>query len=125
MKAVRLHQIELNKPKTRIDNKLVEIKRGRYINDDVSQALFTIKKLYQRVYFLENTKYPIIYSFNTFAQEDCKRPVFVGLSKFQHQRFLWLQKSHWLQQEKNIRYIVNIVFLVLGVIIGIMNIKCN
>ena len=36
-----------------------------------------------------------------------------------------VNKDNWLQQEKNIRYIVNIVFLVLGVIIGIMNIKCK
>lgn len=38
------------------------------------------------------------------------------------QKLLWMYKNHWIQKESNFRYIINIIFLILGLIVGILNI---
>lgn len=43
----------------------------------------------------------------------------VSFSWREHQTSLWKQKGHWLQKEENVRYIVNVLFLIIGVLIGI------
>ena len=97
----------------------IEIKKGRYIQDGTSHPLRSgNEKLYMRIYGLEY-KNKRIYWFDTFGKHSTQHGYHVGFSWWQHNRFLWFQKEHWLQKEESIRYIVNILFLVLGAIIGI------
>lgn len=44
----------------------------------------------------------------------------ISLTFWQNQKFLYLQKNHWLQKEENIRYIINILFLISGLILGFL-----
>lgn len=105
-----------------IKQELVEIKYGRFIVDDVSHPLMSeTEKYFQRVYCLEYEKRRIYY-FYTFGNKEGVGGFHVGFTWWQHQQFLLLQKRHWIQKEENIRYIVNVVFLVLGLIIGIKSI---
>lgn len=102
--------------------KIIDLRRGRYIYCDVSHPLSTEKELfYERVYSLEHESFPVIYWLNNFGEKSEKHGNHIGLSKFQNHRFLWKQKKHWLQQESNIRYIINIIFLIIGIFIAIKN----
>ncbi len=104
--------------------KIINLRQGRYIYCDISHPLSREKELfYERVYSLEHKSFPVIYWLDSFGEKSEKHGNHIGLSNFQNHIFLWKQKKHWLQQENNIRYIINIVFLTLGLIIGIMNIK--
>ena len=40
----------------------------------------------------------------------------ISLSFIENQRFCILQGTHWLQKEENIRYLVNLTYLTLGLI---------
>lgn len=104
-------------------SKTIEIKRGRYIRDDISHPLFTTKEIYfQRVYCLEYKNKNIFY-LNTFGSSESNAGFHIALSKWETQKFLWLQNKHWLQKEENIRYIVNLLFLIIGVWFSIMSIN--
>jgi hypothetical protein len=97
------------------------IKRGRYIEkkNNLSHPLFDEQnKYYKRIYALEY-KGKKIYHFNIFGTNNDNHGYHVGFNFVQHQKFLWLQGKHWLQKEENIRYVVNIIFLILGLIIGL------
>lgn len=104
-------------------DKTIEIKKGRYIRDEISHPLFTEKEIFfQRVYCLEYNNKNIFF-LNTFGKSDNNAGFHIALSKWETQKFLWLQNRHWLQKEENIRYLVNLLFLVLGAYIAIRNIK--
>ena len=60
----------------------------------------------------------IIYFFMLFGRKESMSGVHVGFNFWEHQRFLWLQKSHWLQKEENIRYVINVFFLLMGLYVG-------
>lgn len=45
----------------------------------------------------------------------------ISLTFWENQTFNWMQKNHWLQKEENIRYVVNIFFLIGGLTLGILN----
>lgn len=100
------------------------IKRGRYIDkkNSLSHPLFDEQnKYYNRIYALEfNDKK--IYYINSFGKIDTNHGFHVGFNFAEHQKFLWFQGSHWLQKEENIRYCVNIIFLILGLVIGILKV---
>lgn len=102
-------------------NKTIKIKKGRYICDDISHPLYTTKEIYfQRVYCLEY-KNKNIFFLNTYGKLDNNAGFHIALSKWETQKFLWLQNKHWLQKEESIRYIVNILFLIIGVWLSIMS----
>lgn len=46
----------------------------------------------------------------------------ISLSWFDNHKFLFLQRKHWLQKEENIRYIINILLIVVGLIIAAIKI---
>jgi len=97
----------------------VRIRRGGFSRcGNTSPLLGTSDKYYQRNRYLRYQR-KIIYSFNEFGNKEKARPVFVAFNWFQHQRFLWIQREHWLQKEENIRYVVNLVFLLIGVYLGL------
>ncbi len=101
-------------------NKLVfvEIKKGRYIYQETSHPLRSRENyFYSRVYCLEH-KNDIIYWLDTFGKNDNHHGFHIGFTWKQHQKFLWMQNEHWFQKEDNIRFIVNVLFLILGVIIA-------
>jgi len=43
-------------------------------------------------------------------------------SHWKKQKLLFMFRTHWLQKEKNIRYVINILFLLAGIIIAIIKI---
>lgn len=100
----------------------IEIKKGRYIQDGTSHPLRSGNdKFYKRIYGLEHENRKV-YWLDTFAKHSSSHGYHVSFNWWEHQKFLWLQGEQWLQREENIRYIVNLVFLVLGVIIGLKQI---
>jgi hypothetical protein len=104
-------------------DKTIEIKKGRYIHDEISHPLYSENEFYfKRIYCLE-FKNKKIYYLNTFGKTDRDLGFHIALSKWQNHKFLWLQNRHWLQKEENIRYLVNLLFLVLGAYIAIRNMK--
>ena len=50
--------------------------------------------------------------------------IHIRVNWWNKQKLYLMYNNHWFQQEKNIRYIINIIFLLFGLIIGIMNINC-
>jgi hypothetical protein len=95
------------------------IRKGRYLQGDVSHPLrFGEEKYYTRKYGLKY-KRKKVYWLNRYASPSEETGIHVAFSKWQHQRFLWLQGSHWFQKEENIRYIVNVIFLIIGVLISL------
>ena len=104
----------------------IKIKQGRYIKDDISHPLFTEKENYfSKIHCLEYKK-KHIYFLNYFGNnEPPVKGIHIGLTNWQNHKFLWMQNKHWLQKEESIRYIVNIIFLIIGVWISIMSMyKC-
>jgi len=107
---------------TQINERLLLIKRGRIIEPDgsVLPILFDNDKNFKRIYYLKY-KYKYIYCIEQELENTSNIKTFIGLNFFQNVWFLILQKSHWLQKESNIRYLVNLIFLVIGAYIGIKN----
>lgn len=98
----------------------IVVKKGRYMQCEISHALRSGDKLYYRR--KQNFSYEgkVIYWFGTFSQMEHGKHI--GFNWWQHQYFLWMQGDHWFQKEENIRYLVNLLFLTLGVWIGIKSI---
>jgi len=96
----------------------VLISKGYFSRCGDSSPLFgRDEKHYVRNHFLK-FKNKIIYALDEFGTNEKGRPVYVGFNWFQHQRFLWMQKEHWFQQESNLRYVVNVIFLIIGAYLG-------
>lgn len=100
----------------------VIIKRNKFIYNYSTHPIRSEDvKYYKRVYFFESVgKY--VYHLKPFGSVD-GRGFHISMSWWQHQIFLWLQKRHWFQKEENIRYIVNILFLIIGVGLSIIKLK--
>lgn len=97
----------------------IEIKKGRYLQNGTSHPLRSGEdKFYKRIYGLEHEG-RAVYWFDTFGDHSNHSGYHVSFSWMQQQNFLWKQNDNWLQKEENVRYIVNVVFLVIGVIIGL------
>lgn len=100
------------------DFNLIKIKKGRYIHNGISHPLRSGEdKFYKRIYGLEHERRSV-YWFDTFAKHSSSHGHHVSFNWIEHQQFLWLQGEQWLQNESNIRYMVNVIFLVLGSYIG-------
>jgi hypothetical protein len=105
-----------------IKSSILIIKRGKYIdkNNNISHPLFDEQnKYYKRIYALEYMDKKIYY-FNSYGKIDTNHGFHVGFNFIEHQKFLWIQGGHWLQQEENLRYCVNIIFLIIGLFLGIL-----
>jgi hypothetical protein len=99
----------------------IQIKRGRYIYNKTSHPLYIKNEaLFYKVYSLE-FKNQNVYWFPIFGVDDRNSGFHISLNFWENQKFLFLQRKHWLQKEENLRYIVNILFLVGGFILGILN----
>ncbi|HBI01385.1 MAG TPA: hypothetical protein PK637_14550 [Flavobacteriales bacterium] len=108
---------------TRSEFDVIQIKRGRYIQNGVSHPLMSDNEnYYRRIYALEFEN-KTIYYFDSFGKKDNHGGIHIGMNWWENQCFLWLQGKHWLQKEENIRYVVNVLFLLLGAYIGINNMK--
>ena len=106
-----------------VNDRFVEIKKGRFLELGTSHPLYSEnEKYFKRVYCFEYLK-KRIYFFNRFGQKDSNSGFHVGFTWFQHQQFLLLQNRHWIQKEENIRYIVNLIFLIIGVYLGFQKLK--
>jgi hypothetical protein len=122
MKA-RILQGEVNtgllKPvKSGTEFEYVKLKKGRYIYKNHAHPLRSQEEFYYRRVFCLEHKNEKIYWLDTFGKRSGNHGIHIGLSWTQHQLFLWKQNTHWLQKEDNIRYLINILFLIIGVIIA-------
>jgi hypothetical protein len=116
--GIRSETIENNTTTRRTEFDWVEIKKGRYIHNGISHPLRSGEdKFYKRIYGLEHERRSV-YWFDTFAKHSSSHGHHVSFNWVEHQQFLWLQGEQWLQNESNIRYMVNVIFLVLGSYIG-------
>lgn len=103
--------------KTEFD--LIEIKKGRYIQSGISHPLVSEKENYfQRMYCFDHENKNIYY-LNSFGKIDSNHGIHIALTWFETQKFLWLQNKHWLQKEESIRYVVNVMFLILAAYISL------
>jgi hypothetical protein len=92
----------------------VILKYGRYI-DKKDSLSFPLK--FKRMYCFKQKYVYFIYLYG-----DKENTGFhISLSFWQNQRFLFLQRKHWLQKEENIRYLINILFLIVGIVITLKN----
>ena len=106
-----------------VNDRFVEIKKGRFLESGASHPLYSEnEKYFKRVYCLEFLK-KRIYFFNRFGSNDSNTGFHVGFTWLQHQQFLLLQNRHWVQKEENIRYVVNLVFLIIGAYLGFQKLK--
>jgi hypothetical protein len=116
--GIKTEKIENGTRSTRAECSWITIKKGRYELNGISHPLRAgNEKFYKRMYGLhyKNRK---VYWLETFVSHSSSSGYHVSFNWREHQIFLWSQGEHWLQKEENIRYIVNVIFLVLGVIIG-------
>lgn len=122
IQVLRSNEFNTGSLMTLFSEETIEIKRGRYIKSDISHPLLTEKENYfSKVYCLEYKK-KHIYFLNYFGRNELPvKGIHIGLTDWQNHKFLWMQNKHWLQKEESIRYIVNIIFLIIGVLIGIIN----
>jgi hypothetical protein len=110
-------RLELNE----LNSKSISIKRGRFefTETNESHPLYDEEnKYFKRIYCLEYRKNKI-YCLNLYGKKDSVNGYHIGLNYFQFNKFLWLQKQHWFQKEENIRYCINIVFLIIGLWLSI------
>lgn len=110
---------------------LLTIKIGKYIvpnkqnnKNEFNESDYTThilidekEKYFNRKYHLEYED-KIIYQLKMYGNKDSEKGYHVGFSFWEHQWFLWLQKRHWIQKEENIRYCINIIFLLLGLFLS-------
>jgi len=71
---------------------------------------------FKRVYLINKMWWQYTYELNDMMPHP--RYYLIKLGWFKRIRFLLIQQSHWLQKEKNLRYVVNILFLIIGTIIA-------
>ncbi len=124
IQVLRSNEFNTGHLTTLFPGETIEIKRGRYIKADISHPLLTEKENYfYKIHCLEYKKKHIYY-LNYFGKnEPSGKGIHIGLTNWQNHKFLWMQNKHWLQKEESIRYIVNILFLIIGVWISIMSIN--
>jgi hypothetical protein len=94
-------------------NETITIKPRRWVDDrwGVSNPM-----KYDKPIAYENKN---VYFFYHLGGKE--KGIHVSLTFWQNQKFNWIQNKHWLQKEENIRYIINILFLIGGLIIGVLN----
>lgn len=95
-------------------NETIKIRKNTWVDkNNISHVMKCIKSK-----SFENKNVYILYYFGDVTSP---KVVHISLSFLENQKFNWLQKKHWLQKEENIRYIINIIFLICGIIIGFFN----
>lgn len=97
------------------NDEVIEIKNGRWIDKNNTSHPMKFTKIYS---FQNN----FVYWLTFFGKKSKNAGIHISLNFFENQKFLWLQNSHWLQKEENIRYIVNVLFLISGLTFSILNI---
>ena len=100
---------------TQVKPAYITVFHGRYENEQgESHPLRTESggKMYHRVYGLSYEGHHVFY-LNTYGKKD-DHGIHIGMTWKQRQKFHIMQGDHWIQKEENIRYIINILFLILG-----------
>jgi hypothetical protein len=108
---------DLNKEdQSLIERRDILIELGCYIDACVSYPL-----ILNRNHSIGYNNRSYIYDFKRFGNDKTENPAydFLKFNFYNHQKFLFIQNKHWLQKEENIRYIVNVVFLIIGAYIGL------
>jgi len=94
-------------------NETIDIRKGRWISNETSHPMEFVEKI-----CFENKN---VYYLYFFGEKSSTHGVHISLNFLENQKFKWLQNIHWLQKEENIRYIINIFFLIGGLTLGILN----
>jgi len=98
----------VNTSKLKLYRSILDLYNKRYMIDEVSYSINEIDKIYHII----NAKNPHIYRIN----DNRTTYQYIQLSFIENIKFRYIQKILWIQQEQNLRYIVNILFLTLGII---------
>lgn len=112
---VKVYKSEPNTGTLSHTREIIEIRPIRWI--DKHKISHPMK--FEKPIAFDNKNVYFLYLFG----DDSNKPkgVHISLSFFENQKFTWMQKTHWRQKEENIRYIINILFLLGGISIGILN----
>lgn len=93
------------------DKTIIDLRTTRWIdNNGTSHPIKYVRPL-----AFENKN---VYFLHLFG-DDSKQPhhgVHISLNFWQNQKFLWLQKQHWMQKTSNITWLISII-IALGVLI--------
>lgn len=73
---------------------------------------------FKRFYTLENK-----YVYGLYEYKDENPNFFIKLNTIENNIFLLKTGNHWISKEENLRYIVNIIYLSLGLILTYLSIK--
>lgn len=95
-------------------DEIIDIKPRRWIED--RNGTSHPMKFIEPIAF-ENKNVYFLYLFGDNSGKT-KMGKHISLSFWENQKFLFMQKLHWVQKEENIRYIVNIIFLIIGACIA-------
>ena len=115
---VKKYRCEYNTGFLKETNEIIEIRSRRFItNDKTSHPL-----QYSEPIAFENKNVYCLYLFDSKDKEN-STCIHISLTFWEKQKFLFLQKKHWIQKEENIRYIINLLFLIGGITLAILNYK--
>ena len=106
---IKIFQTITNQCALKETDNYINIKKNRFYDTrtNIYQPL-NYKKMYN---FREKYVYYLFY----MGDFECKSGgIHISLNFFQNQKFLFLQGNHWFQKEENLRYIINVLFLLLG-----------
>jgi hypothetical protein len=123
MKVSRFDIIDGHKGSVKRSDSTVKIRKGCYdLNNNITWYIKNGKENhFVREYRFKSIKKEqlFFYSFPMLGKDISPDNVLVGMTWREHQKFLWMQNEHWFKKENNIRYIVNILFLILGAIVAV------
>lgn len=89
------------------EDRIIEIRRNRWIDS----KLISHPLDYERSEGFSNKN---VYYLHLF--KDGKKGKFISLNFYENQKFQLIQGSHWIQKEENIRYLVNLFYLTVGLV---------
>ena len=94
----------------------IDIRSGRWILQDCSNPME-----FNKIDCFEQKHTYFLFRFGERLNNNGKKSndgEHIKLNWYQNQKFLLLQNKHWFQQEGNIRYIINLIFLTGGLILA-------
>jgi hypothetical protein len=112
---IKVYELKGNNTGLLIESdEIIDIKKHRWVDKGESHPMKFLKP--------KSFKNKNVYFLHLYG--DTKKPHLgkhISLTFWENQKFLFMQEKHWIQKEENVRYVVNILFLIIGLTIGILN----
>jgi hypothetical protein len=108
---VNIYKPIVNEGRLEMTNERIDIRTNRWI--DSNHTSHPLK--YTKPVAFSNKN---VYFLHLFSDENKKsfQGKHISLSFFENQLFHLKQGSHWIQKENNIRYLINLIYLTIGLI---------